>query len=59
MYTLKFNCKGKTPIGKANKGINVEKNYNRFKKIKIKKTEKKKKSKPHRTAEAQHRGRGL
>ena len=33
LYTLKINCKGKRTVGKANKGINVEK-YNRFKKIK-------------------------
>ena len=31
LYTLKSNCKGKRAVGKANKGINVEK-YNRFKK---------------------------
>ena len=43
LYTLKVNCKGKSTVGKANKRINVEKNYNRFKKIKIKKREKKKK----------------
>ena len=24
-YTLKINCKGKRTVGKANKGINVEK----------------------------------
>ena len=30
LYTLKINCKGKRPVGKANKGIDVEKN-NRFK----------------------------
>ena len=28
---LKINCKGKRTVGKANKGINVEKNNNRFK----------------------------
>ena len=43
---MKVNCKGKRTVGKANKRINVEKNYNRFKKIKIKKTEKKKKVNP-------------
>ena len=32
---LKINCKRKRTVGKANKGINVEKN-NRFKKLKIK-----------------------
>ena len=50
-------------VEKANKGINVGKNSNRFKKlkVKIKKREKKKKKKGkiHRTAKAQHRGRGL
>ena len=25
LYTLKINCKGKITVGKANKGINVEK----------------------------------
>ena len=25
LYTLKINCKGKRTVGKANKGINVEK----------------------------------
>jgi len=25
LYTLKINCKGKKAVGKANKGINVEK----------------------------------
>ena len=29
LYTLKINCKGKKTLGKANKGINLEK-YNRF-----------------------------
>ena len=33
LYTLKINCKRKRTVGKANKGINVEKNNNRFKKI--------------------------
>ena len=54
-------------VGKANKGINVEKNNNRFQKIKIYKREKKKKWKKkekkkgtlHRTTKAKHRGRGL
>ena len=32
---LKINCKGKRTVGKAHKGINVEKN-NRFKKLRIK-----------------------
>jgi len=57
-----MNCKEKRTVGKANKGINVEKN-NRFKKlrIKIKKRErkKKKKGKLPRTPKAQRRGRGL
>ena len=26
LYTLKINCKGKRTVGKASKGINVEKN---------------------------------
>ena len=34
LYILKINCKGKITVGKANKGINVEK-YNRFKKLKL------------------------
>ena len=25
LYTLKINCKGKRTVGKANKGVNVEK----------------------------------
>ena len=25
LYTLKINCKGKITVGKANKGINIEK----------------------------------
>ena len=25
LYTVKINCKGKRTVGKANKGINVEK----------------------------------
>ena len=41
LYTLNINCKGERTVGKANKGINVEKN-NRFKKLKIKKGGKKK-----------------
>ena len=50
----KINCNGKRTVGKANKGINVEKIIGL--KIKIKKIEK---GKLHRTAKAQHRGRGL
>ena len=56
---LKNNCKGKRTVGKANKGINVEKNNNRFKKLKLKKEERKKQGKLHRHAKAQCRGRGL
>jgi len=40
---LKINCKGKRTVGKANKGINVEKVLIGFKNLKIKiKKEKKK-----------------
>ena len=56
LYTLKINCKEKRTVGKANKGINVK--NNRFKKLKLKKR-KEKKGKPHITAKAQHKGRGL
>ena len=54
---LMINFKGQRTIGKANKGINVEKN-NRFRKLK---TEKRKIKKGifHRKAKAQHRARGL
>ena len=31
LYTLKINCKGKRTVGKANKGINLEKNNNSLK----------------------------
>ena len=34
LQTVKINCKAKRTVGKANKGINVEKS-NRFFKIKI------------------------
>ena len=44
LYTSKVNCKGKRSVGKANKGINVEK-YSRFKNIKIIKKRKEKKQK--------------
>ena len=57
MYTLKTNCAGKTTVGKANKGINVEKIIIGLK-IKIKKREKIK-GKLHKTVKAQHRGRDL
>ena len=30
LFSLMFNCKGKRIVVKANKGINVEKNNNRF-----------------------------
>ena len=57
--TLKINCKGENTVGKANKGINVER-YNRFKKLKWKfKKREKKNRKLHRTAKAWCRGRGL
>ena len=57
LQTIKINCKGKRTVGKANKGINVEKIIC-FKKLKLKK-EKRKKGKLHRTAKAQCRGRGI
>ena len=57
IYILKINCKGKRAVGKANKGINVEKIIIGLK-IKVKKIEKKIKD-LHRTAKAQSRGRGL
>ena len=71
LYTLKINCKGKRTIGKANKGINVEKITIGLKKLKIKikkgkrekrkekEKKKKKRGKLHRTAKALHRSRGL
>ena len=31
LYTLKVNCKGKRTVGKANKGIDVEKKIRGFK----------------------------
>ena len=42
LYLLKINCKGKRTVGKANKGINVEKNIIGLKKLKLKKREKRK-----------------
>ena len=55
---LKINCKGKSTVGKADKGINVEKIID-FK-IKIFKRERKKeRGKLHRTVKSQHRDRGL
>ena len=61
LYTLKINCKGKRTVGKANKGISVEKIKIGLKKlkIKIKKQERGKKGKLHRIEKAQHRSRGL
>ena len=61
LYTFKINCKGKRTVGKANKGINVEKVY-QVKKIKIikkkKKTEEeKKKRKALQNCKRQCRGR--
>jgi len=46
---LKINCKEKRTVGKANKGINVEKNNNRLKKLKLKKEKEKKRGKLRRT----------
>ena len=43
IYTLKINCKGKRTVGKANKGI-MWKKYNRFKKLKLEKEGKKRKT---------------
>ena len=40
LYKLKINCKGKTTVREANKGISVEKN-NKFKKLKLNKTKRK------------------
>ena len=48
LYTLKINCKGKTTVGKENKGTNAEKIIVGLK-IKIKK---RKKGKRHRTAKS-------
>ena len=45
LYTLKINCKGKSTVGKANKGINVEKNIIGLKKLKIKIIKKRKEKK--------------
>ena len=39
LYIWKINCKGKRTVGKTSKGINVEKNNNKFKKEKQKKKE--------------------
>jgi len=58
---IKINFKGKRTVGKASKGINVEKIILglKIKNKKREKKEKKYKGKCHRTAKAQHRGRGL
>ena len=40
LYTLKINCMGKIRVGKANKGVNVEKSIIGFKKLKLWKREK-------------------
>jgi len=37
LYALKINCKRKGTVGKANKGINVEKKIIGLKKLKLKK----------------------
>ena len=62
LYTLKINFKGKRTVGKANKGIHVEKIIIGLKNQNLKKRKekkKKKKGKLHRTAKTQWRGRGL
>ena len=58
---LKVHCKGKRTVGKANKGINIEKIIGlKNKKLKFKKREKKKKrGKLQRPPKAHQRGRGL
>ena len=47
LYTLKINCKGKRAIGKANKGINVEKIVIGLKKLKNKIKKREKRKTPH------------
>ena len=56
---IKINFKGKITVGKASRGINVEKIILGLKIKKKKEKRKKKKGKLHRTAKAQCRGRGL
>ena len=61
---MMINCKEKRMVGKANKGVNVEKIIIGLKKIfliRIKKRDKrqKKRGKLHRIAKAQRRDRGL
>ena len=58
MYTLKINCKGKRTVGKANKGINVEKIGLKIKNKK-KEREREKKKKTPQNCKSQQRGRGL
>ena len=57
---LKINFKGKRAVGKVNEGINIEK-YNRFKKLKLDKKEKKgrRKRETPQNCKSQRRGRGL
>ena len=69
LYTLKINFKGKRTVGKAKKGLSVEKIIIDLKVLKIKSIKNRKKKREekkeenngkfHRTAKAQHRGRGL
>ena len=59
IYILKINCKGKRTVGKANKGI-MYKNYDRFKKLKVKiikkiKTNKQKTEKERKTEKKKKR----
>ena len=51
MYISKINCKGKRTVGKAKKGINVEKNIIGLKKLKIKIIKKRKEKKRRRKRE--------
>ena len=52
MYTSKINCKGKRAVGKANKGINVEKIIIGLK-IKLKERKEKEKKKKKNSIEQQ------
>ena len=54
-----INCKGKTTVGKASKGINIDKITIGFKNLKKERENQKKRRKLHTTAKAQCRGRGL
>ena len=56
---LNINCKGKRTVGKAKKGINVEKIMIGFKIFLKRNKKKKKRGILHRTPKAQHKGRGL